>query len=168
MTLKKEFDCLLLKTKDKRQFFTSQKNLSSLIEFKNFFHAEIRHVKIKKGEVLNLEELASAISNPEYSANFEYEDQSERMLEVGSDPKLLGQKGVSRKEKIRRAGIIRNHIKKEFENGKTVVLSKLKSRYKRYELSSACFSSHISYVKKEMEKQGCKIKKIGGGKYVKI
>jgi len=161
MLTKKDHNCILLKTKDKRNFFTSEKNLNYLIEFSNFFNAEIKHVKIKKGEVLNLEELASAISNPDYSANFEYET-------VESVPKVLDQKGVPRKEKMRRAAIIMNHIKKEFEKGKTVDLSKVKKRYERYELSSACFSSHISHVKKEMEKQGCKIKKVGGGKYVKI
>lgn len=165
MLTKKDHNCILLKTKDKRNFFTSEKNLNSLIEFSNFFNAEIKHVKIKKGEVLNLEELASAISNPDYSADFDYEDQSSK---AESDPKMLDQKGTSRKEKIRRAAIIRNHIKKEFEKGKTVYLSKVKKRYERYELSSTCFSSHISTVKKEMEKLGFKIKKSGAGQYVKI
>lgn len=169
MLAKKNYNCILLKTKDKRKFFTFKNNLNSLIEFTNFFNAEIKFVKLKEGEVLELEELASAISNPEYSADSKYVELKDAVtIQIGSDLWKEDKKKKSRKERIRRAGIIRNYIRKEFEKGNKVELSKVKSRYKRYELSSACFSSHISTVKKQMEELGFYIKKVGAGKYIKM
>lgn len=169
MTTKTNYECILLKTKDKRKFFTFKRNLNYLIEFTNFFKAEIEFVKLESGEVLDLEELASAISNPDYSADYGFDKlKNAKTIQIGSDLWKEDKKKKSRKERIRRAGIIRNHIRKEFEKGNKVELSKVKSRYKRYELSSACFSSHISTVKKQMEKQGFYIKKVGAGKYIKM
>jgi hypothetical protein len=147
----------MLETKDKRRFLTSESNLNSLVEFSNVFNAELKHVNVIKGDILNLEDLASAISNPEYSSDFEVTEEIRKPVEI--------KKTKSRKEKIRVAAVIRNHIEEEFKKGKIVDLSKVKKKYERYKLTSACFSSHISTVRKKMEKIGFKIQKSGAGKY---
>lgn len=51
-------NCLLIETKDKRKFFTHEKNFIQLIEFSKAFNAEISIVKLEEGSVLELEELA--------------------------------------------------------------------------------------------------------------
>ena len=55
--------CLLLELKDKRKFFTHEKNYNQLIEFCNSFKANIAVVNLKSGNVLNLDELAPARCN---------------------------------------------------------------------------------------------------------
>lgn len=65
--------CILIKTKDKRQFFTHSKNCNKIIEFANTFNAEVSIVKAENPEILDLVPLASAVANAEYSDEKIYE-----------------------------------------------------------------------------------------------
>ena len=58
--------CLLLETKDKRKFFTHEKNFLQLIEFSRTFNAEISVVKMEQTELLDLKDLAPAICDAHY------------------------------------------------------------------------------------------------------
>ena len=62
--------CLLIQTKDKRKFFTHEKNFVQLIEFSKTFGAEISMVKLEEGPILELKELAPAICDPSYKKRF--------------------------------------------------------------------------------------------------
>ena len=53
--------CLMIETKDNRQFFTHEKNFNQLIEFSKFFKAKISVVQIMGADLLSLEELAPAL-----------------------------------------------------------------------------------------------------------
>jgi hypothetical protein len=56
----------MIKTKDRRKFFTHEKNYLPLIEFSKVFNAEISIIKAKDAEVLDLDELAPAICDANY------------------------------------------------------------------------------------------------------
>lgn len=73
MNKKRSFQCLMIETKDKRNFFTHKKNYMPLIEFAKTFKAQISVVKTNEAELLDLVDLSSAICNPYYKqkANFE-------------------------------------------------------------------------------------------------
>jgi hypothetical protein len=71
--------CLMIKTKDKRQFFTYEKHLPQLIEFSKIFNAEISVVKIDGEKILDLEELPEAICNSAYKNKSKYELISEKI-----------------------------------------------------------------------------------------
>ncbi len=65
--------CILLRTKDKRQFFTHSKNCNKIMEFANTFNAEVSIVKAENPEILDLIPLAAALANQEYSDKKDYE-----------------------------------------------------------------------------------------------
>ena len=71
---KKNFKCLMLKTRDNRKYFTHEKNYDYLIEFSRTFGAEVSVVEVEEAEVLDLEELAPAICDcdPVYKTTPEF------------------------------------------------------------------------------------------------
>ena len=65
--------CLMIKTKDNRKFFTHEKYFPQLIEFSKTFGAEISIVKIQDNNVLDMDELVPAICNANYKNDENYE-----------------------------------------------------------------------------------------------
>jgi hypothetical protein len=157
MVKKRNYQCLMVETRDKRKFFTYEKNYPLLIEFANAFNAEVSTVQIKEGEILDLAPLASAISNPDYIAKPKFEKIETKI------PKL---KKRPRKRAMEIAQIIRNHIREKLMSEEVVGLREIKNRYKRYNLTSSCFCAHLSKVRDELEREGHVIEKMGGGKYM--
>ncbi len=58
--------CLMIKTKDKRKFFTAEENYLPLLEFSKLFKAEMSIVKVRDAEILDLEQLAPALCDANY------------------------------------------------------------------------------------------------------
>ena len=65
--------CLMIKTKDNKKFFTHEKYFPQLIEFSKTFGAEISIVKIKDNNILDINELIPAICNANYKNDESYE-----------------------------------------------------------------------------------------------
>lgn len=142
--------CLLIETKDKRQFFTHEKNLVQLIEFSKTFDAQMSIVKLEKGTVLELEELVPAICNSEYKdQKTEYE-----ILENKSNNKISN----SQKIKI--------FIEDEFKNNRKCSLNELRNKFS--DEPSNNLSIYMNNVKTKLKKNGFNFKKINVGQYEMI
>ncbi len=134
--------CVMIKTKDRRVFYTFKENLPDLNKFAKVFNANVSIVKVDQAEVLNLTELAQAFC----SAN---PDQSKR------DRNIL----------LKNSKIINDHIENLFRNGQIVSLKQLVNNFQKIKVSTACICNHISKIRKRLQKEGLKIVKLGGGKY---
>ncbi len=146
--------CLMIKTKDQKKFFTYEKNLPQLIEFSKIFGAEISTVQIPPDtEILELEELAPALCEKK-SQKADY-----KILEIKLRPKETRRKILSRAKKIQK------YIQRNLVCGKVVSLKNLSKKYKSQKLTSACLCNHFRITRKEMESQGFIFEKVGGGKY---
>jgi hypothetical protein len=148
--------CLLIQTKDKRKFFTHEKNFIQLIEFSKAFNAEISIVKLEKGSILELEELAPAICDPEYKkTNAQYE-----VIET-----KIEKKDRSRAETLIIANKVKKHISEQFKKKNVVSLKEVKKKFKQYKLTDATLCNHIRKTKLELEKEGFEVSKLNAGQY---
>lgn len=148
--------CLLIQTKDKRKFFTHEKNYFQLIEFSKTFNAEVSIVKLEQGTVLELEQLAPAICDPAYKkVNAQYE-----VIET-----KMATEGRTRADILKIACKVKKYVSEQFRNRNCVSLKKLKKKYKKHKLTDAALCNHVRRVKQELEKEGFKFLKIGAGQY---
>lgn len=152
-------NCLLIETKDKRKFFTHEKNFVQLIEFSKTFNAEISTVKLENGPILELEELAPAICNPHYKKN----DVPYTIVE--NDKSTNISKKRSRNEILQIAEKVKNYLNEQFRSRNTVSLKELKNKFQKCELTDTALCNHMRRVKSELEKEGFKFLKLGAGKY---
>lgn len=148
--------CLLLETKDKRKFFTHEKNFMQLIEFSKTFNAEISVVKIDKTELLDLKDLVPAICDAHYKKPKINYEVIETKLE---NPRK------ARTEILKIADMVNKYILDQFSLGADVSLKELKNKFKRYKLSTTTLCNHMRRAKKQLEKQGLQFSKIGAGTY---
>lgn len=149
--------CLMIKTKDKRKFFTHEKNLPQLLEFSKTFGAEISTVKVSEAEILDLKELAPAICDTNRAGKSPKYEVVEVKVPIPSK--------CSRCKTLQIAKKIKEYILGEFSKGEKLSLKDLKKRFKRYELSTSALSNHIARVRIELAITGVKIKRIGAGTY---
>lgn len=148
--------CLLIETKDRRKFFTHEKNFVQLIEFSKTFNAEVSVVRLEEGPVLELEQLAPAICDPAYKKpKVQYE-----LIET-----KLTKNHRTRNHILRAAKQIRKYITDKFQTREVVSLKELKRKFKRHKLTDAALCNHIRRVKEELATQGYKLVKVGAGKY---
>lgn len=148
--------CLLIETKDKRKFFTHEKNFVQLIEFSKTFNAEISTVKLEEGPILELEELAPAICDPAYKKpKAQYE-----VIET-----KLANKSRDRKTILKTAAKVKQYIVEKFRERDSVSLKDLKRKFKRYKLSDTALCNHVRRVKEELEQDGFRFIKLGAGEY---
>ena len=139
--------CLLLETKDKRKFFTYPKHYKELAEFSKNFGAVLSIVQIDNPILLSLNELAPILCTPDvqYCAEFKVE------------------KPVAIREN--KSEKIKEYIKQKFLNKEVVELQTVAKKFKKNNLTLACFCQHISKIRKTLTDEGYKIIKVGGGKY---
>jgi hypothetical protein len=154
----RDYQCLMITTKDRRQFFTHEKNYVQLLEFSKLFKAEISVVNVQQAEVLDLAQLAPAFCDanytPEKRPKFE-------VLEV----KVAHRKHRNRQDILRMAQSIRASILRAFRRGEVVSLQKLRKKYAKHDLTLACLCNHVTQARKELEQMGYQVVKVGGGKY---
>lgn len=146
--------CLLIETKDKRKFFTHEKNFIQLIEFSKAFNAEISTVKIDKPPILELEELAPAICDANYKkCNVEYSIIENKLQECEKIENL----SVSKQ--------IRNYILEQFKNKNIVSLASVKKHFESQTISDASIYNHMRQARVELQKQGYSVVKERAGHY---
>ena len=148
--------CLLIETKDKRKFFTHEKNFVQLIEFSKTFNAEVSVVKLQQGAVLELEDLAPAICDPAYKKPKVQYELIETKLTTG---------GRSRPNILRIAGKVKKYVLNQFKMRHTVSLKELKKRFSQYKMTDAALCNHVRRVKQELQEQGFKFTKVSAGQY---
>jgi len=148
--------CLLVTTKDNRNFFTPVKNLPQLVEFSKTFGAEISVVKTKDPPILDLIELAPAICNPHYvKPENEFE-----IIEL-----KIPAKKRSRKNAVKTAEQIRGYIRKALLDGRIIHLHQIVKRFEKQQLSPTTFSNHIRKVRDELILEGYDVRKVKPGQY---
>jgi hypothetical protein len=146
--------CLLIETKDNRQFLTHEKNFIQLIEFSKHFKANISLVKIDNGEILDLEQLAPAICNSNYKKN-------------KIDYKVIETKMKCSKRKIITSNStkVQKEIKNKFLQREIVSLKEIKKIFKKLNLTDATLCNHMKKVREDLCKEGYSFVKLGAGKY---
>lgn len=145
-------DCLLIKTSDEKNFLVNKKNIKLITEYVKTFNAELYLVEVIQGKVISqLKNLASAICNTEYK-----NESSFKIIEK-IYPKSKNKNNSSK---------IKKHILEKFQTKQIVSLKELKHKYKKQEITDACLSNYFSSVRKQLLKNGNKIKKIGQGNYI--
>jgi hypothetical protein len=148
--------CLLIQTKDKRKFFTHEKNYIQLIEFSKTFNAEVSIVKLEQGVVLELEQLAPAICDPAYKKPaVQYE-----VIET-----KMATESRTRADILRIAYKVKKYVSEQFRERNAVSLKELKKKFKKHKLTDAALCNHVRRVKQELERDGFKFEKTGAGTY---
>lgn len=147
--------CLLLKTKDGRQFLVYKKSLPSIVEFAKTFGAEIYKVEAENQKVLELKYLVAAICDQDY----------ESKPKCHKLEKLHPRSTRNRDAILKTAATIRRYIQRRLLNGKEVSLKELKEKYKDCEITDACLCSHFTAMRKSLSREGHTFEKKGAGKY---
>jgi hypothetical protein len=148
--------CLLIETKDNRQFLTHEKNFIQLIEFSKHFKANISLVKIDNGEILDLEQLAPAICDSNYKKNkFDYKVIETKINCKKSKNKII----TSNSTKLQK------EIKNKFLKHEIVSLKEIKKIFKKLNLTDATLCNHMKKVREDLCKEGYSLVKLGAGKY---
>ena len=147
--------CLLLKTKDGREFLAYEKSLPSLIEFAKTFGAEIYKVEVENQKTLELKALVTAICNQDYKSYPTYT----KLEKVCPKPKK------DRDTILKTAAQIRKYIRRRLLIGKEVSLKELKKKYKDCKVTDACLCSHFAAIRKLLGREGHNFEKRGAGKY---
>jgi len=147
--------CLLLKTKDGREFLAYEKSLPSLIEFAKTFGAEIYKVEVENQKALELKSLVAAICNQDYQSEPTYK----KLEKVCPKPKK------DRETILKTAAQIRKYIRRRLLAGKEVSLKELKKKYKDCKVTDACLCSHFAAMRKILGREGHSFEKRGAGKY---
>lgn len=148
---------LMIKTKDKRQFFTHQKNMPLLLEFAKTFNAELIIVSSNQVPVLELDKLALAICDSNYIVEGDFKIISKIY------PKQDDQK--QRNELIENANIIKSYIRNKISKQKSISLKDLKKEFSHLKVTDSCFCHHIKVVREELKLKGVEVVKTGAGQY---
>jgi hypothetical protein len=150
--------CLLLKTPDQRCFFTEEKNYPLLVEFGRTFDAEISVVKtVDQVEVLELDDLAKTICTQVENPAFLYE-----VLEVKLATPVK-EVVETRKNKIKQAEEVREHIKEVLMSGKTLTVADLEAKFP--ETPKVCLVAYFSRMRRRLEAAGHNIVREKPGSY---
>lgn len=155
---KKQFTCLMIKTQDKKIFFTYKTNLKQIIEYVKNFKAEIYLVKAYNVEVLQLKELSTALCD-------KFADQTG--IEHKVVEKIFPISIRKRVKILKDATKIRSFIKEKLKKGDVVSLQFLKKKFSKLNLTDSCLCNHLAKARKELNTEGYAIKKVGPGKYQK-
>jgi hypothetical protein len=153
-------NCLMIRTKDRRRFFTPENNYDTLIEFSKVFNAEVSLVHVEEGEILDIDSLVPAICNASYkpAVKPKYE-----LVEVKIPQK--SRKLSDRKNLLETASRIKSYVSETFLSGGVVALHDLQERFKDDNLSISCLCNHVARVRKELNKNGKKVIKVKAGHY---
>jgi len=146
--------CLLIELKDKRKFFTQEKNMPQLLEFCKSFNASMKIVQMSGGELYDLENLVLAICDPTVKTAKTTYEIIETKINVNK-----------RRETLTAAKKIQKFITEQFIKRKNVSLKILKQKYKDLGLSDAALCNHLKKVKSRLQEQGLNIVKVGAGNY---
>ena len=146
--------CLLIELKDKRKFFTQEKNMPQLLEFCKSFNASMKIVQMSGGELYDLENLVLAICDPTVKTTKTTYEIIETKINVNK-----------RRETLTAAKKIQKFITEQFIKRKNVSLKILKQKYKDLGLSDAALCNHLKKVKSRLQEQGLNIIKEGAGNY---
>ena len=142
--------CLMIEMRDRRRFFTHEKNINQLIEFSKHFKARISLVEMKGGELLSLERLAPALCDT----------QSQRSR---AECEVIEVKLDFRETKTRaNPAAFKKSIRRTLISGRTFSIKSFMDRH--CQVSRAAIYRWVNEVKKELRDDGHEIVKVSPGK----
>jgi len=153
--IKKNYRCLMIKTPEKRKYFTYEKNFNTLIEFSRMFQAEISVVRVREAEILDLPELVPALCDTNYQPRL-------------SNYRVLGVKVQNRPDRTssrNNARLIRDYIRDNLLKGRTVCLRSLSDRFNDLGLSTTSLANQFRRVRDDLAGQGYVLGRERGGVY---
>jgi hypothetical protein len=153
-------NCIMIRTSDRRKFFTAEGNYDELVEFTKVFNAELSLVKVEEGEILDIASLVPAICNASYrpAVKPKYE-----LVEVKIPQKA--RKLAKRGELLGTARRIKAYITGKFLAGEVVSLHELQDHFSKNNLSISCLCNHVTRVRKELAVGGQRVVKVRAGEY---
>jgi hypothetical protein len=145
--------CLLIELKDKRKFFTYEKNYPQLIEFCKSFKANLSIVNMKNGKILDLDELAPAFCNGKQKPQkYEYVVIENKIITKPTDVSAIYTK-------------IQSFIRKTFLSRGVVSMKMLTKKYTKFGATYAKINAVLKNVKSDLEKNGFNVIKVSAGAY---
>lgn len=154
--------CLMIKTRDKRQFFTDEEHLPQLIEFSKVFGAEISIVKVAEEKIQPLEDLPGAICDASYKDQSDYELVKIKIAEFKT---IAPEAPTKRKDILALAAQIKNYIVTELLSKGQVTFAQVEGKFSKYNLSKPTISNHIRRIKEEMALDGYEVAREKRGVY---
>jgi len=156
--------CLMIKTKDQRHFFTHEEHLSQLIEFSKVFETEISIVKIDDDKkILNLEELPTAFCDGNYVDEPDYEL---IRIKIAEFKNIAPQSPHKRKNILALASQVKTFIMSQLLTNGLITFSQVEKKFNKHNLSKPTISNHIRRVKEELAQDGYKVIRKKRGVYI--
>jgi hypothetical protein len=145
------YNALMIRTEDKRVFFTSPRNLSSIKEFVKSGGIELSKVRLKEGDMTPLSQLAAAICDGRPSTPAHYE--------------VVERIWPNRRRKKSNAQDIKGYVRQTLLERHPLSLKDLKLTFGNLRLTDSCLCMYFSAVRKALAHEGLQIQKTGAGKY---
>lgn len=151
----------MLKTEDKKTFFTYIKNFQSLLEFSKVFGIKLEIVEAENPKILELKDLAVIICDYLQSQEKLHPQEKTKIKTIRGVKKRV----IKRGQKIKNARKIRNFIRTQLKSGKNIELRKLQNKFNSMNLSLSCFCNHMRAIREELQKEGFELIKPTPGCY---
>ena len=148
--------CLMIETTDNRKFFTFCENEKQLTEFANNFGASLYLVKAANAPVLELKQLATAISSTTVPEPVDYQIITTKV----QHEKTKKRRNVDRERKE-----LNQYITDLFVSGHPVRLTDINQTFKHWNMPPVFFWKEVESAKNKLTKQGFKIEKIKRGEH---
>ena len=160
--------CLLVKLKDGRNFFTKRSHHAALIEFSTAFGAELKPVMAAKPQLLGLEELAECVcdqTRPGSSTRF-----TTRTDEAGQEPHWYAHYTAigdltPRQRSMRRLASLRKCIDSQLRGGREIRVKSLAKKLAKYNINAGAVYRQINSIKTKLENEGRTLMKVRPGVY---
>lgn len=152
---------LMIKTKNKKKYYTDLENLPMLVEFAKTFGAELSVIESPDVQSIGLDLLAPALCDDSYES-----PQTERKpIIVRKIYPLEPNVSHTRQEMLQNAKIIRDYIKSVLDSKGIIKISEIKEKFRNLHLTDSCISNHMAVVIKDFEQFGKKINRLRIGVY---
>ena len=163
MSIKTNYECLMIETSNNTKVFTHKKNYPQIIELSRAIGAEVSVVEIEKAEVLEIKEIAPFLCVRQKDLGNEGTSYKVISIKIPKPGKKIAPTGKDRVLQI--SSRVKTYIEAEFLVGNEVSLAKIKNKFKNFNLVGPTISNHLRTVRKSLEKKGHKIDKTGTGRY---
>jgi hypothetical protein len=153
--IRKNYRCLMIKTPEKRKYFTHEKNFAPLIEYSRMFQAELSVVRVREAEILDLPDLIPALCDTNYQP-------------VTSNYRVLGvkiQNKPNRHSTRQNAQLVRDYILDNLLKGRPMSLRCLCTRFGDLGLSSTSLANQFRRVRDDLNYKGYDLGRDSGGVY---
>lgn len=159
----RDCQCLMIETKDQRQFFTNEENKLQLLEFCKTFEMKMSIVKVSQAEILDIADLPKAFCNGAKVSDVKCEliRQITPFTPIDINIPLVR----SRKEQVANAKKLRMSIRNKHTTGNVIRNSDLATEFQDFGMSATSIDVHHCTVREAMTLEGYVFERKGVGCY---